>query len=60
MKTKVEYETSEQTDHTLYYFYVRKKVDKEWCWIWDEDTLLEVDALRKYPKNKYEWIEFIE
>lgn len=60
MKTKVEYEISEQTGRTIYYFYVRKKIDKEWCWIWDNDTLLEIDALMKYPKNKYDWIEFKE
>lgn len=60
MKIKVEYEISEFENYTLYYFYVRKKVDREWCWIWDNDTLSETDALGKYPKNKYEWVEFKE
>jgi hypothetical protein len=60
MKTKVEYETSEFPGYTLYFFYVQKKVGKEWCWIWDEDRLLEVDALKKYPKNKYDWVLYAE
>ena len=56
MKIKVEYEISTFDDYTLYFFYVRKKIDKEWCWIWDEDKLLEHEAVKKYPKSKYEWV----
>jgi len=56
MKIKVEYETSEFADYTLYFFYVRKKLDNELCYVWDEDKLLEHEALKKYPKSKYEWV----
>jgi len=60
MKTKVEYETSEFPDYTLYFFYVKKRLDSELCWIWDEDKLLLEEALKKYPLKRYEWIEITE
>lgn len=41
----------------VYYFYVQKKLDNEWVWLWDEDKLLYEEALRKYPKNKFMWKE---
>lgn len=56
MKIKVEYEISEFTEYTLYFFYVKKKLDNEVCYVRDEDKLLEHEALKKYPKNKYEWV----
>jgi uncharacterized protein with ParB-like and HNH nuclease domain len=65
-KTIVEFETSHFDGgtnghplYTLYFFYVRKKIDREWCWVWDEDKLLLEDALKKYPLKKYEWVEFV-
>lgn len=58
MKTVIEYETSEFPGYTLFFFYVRKKIDKEWCWIHDNEPVLEHEALKKYPKNKYEWLEY--
>lgn len=60
MKIKVEYEISIFDDYTLCFFYVRKKIGKGFCWIWDEDKLLEHEAIKKYPKSKYEWVEFKE
>ena len=41
----------------VYYFYIQKKMDNEWVWLWDEEKLLYGEALRKYPKNKFTWKE---
>ena len=57
MRTTVEYEISKFPDYDLYFFYVRRKLDGEWCWVWDEDKLLEEEAYTKYPPSKYEWVE---
>lgn len=60
---KVEYEKSHFKDkegnveYTLYFFYIRKKYDGDWCWLWDDDKLLLEEALKKYPTNKYEWVD---
>lgn len=59
MKTRVEYETSTFPDYTLYFFYIKKGGNSGY-WIWDEDKLLLEDALKKYPKSKYEWVEITE
>lgn len=44
----------------IYFFYNKKKLDGEWCWLWDNDKLTEQEALKKYPKNRYQWEEIKE
>lgn len=41
----------------IYFFYTQKKIDGQLCWVHDEDKLLLDEALRKYPKNRYQWQE---
>ena len=41
----------------VYYFYIQKKMDDEWVWLWAEDKLLHEEALRKYPKKRFIWKE---
>lgn len=41
----------------IYFFYNRKKIDGEWCWVWDENKLTLEEALKLYPPSKYYWQE---
>jgi hypothetical protein len=65
MKT-VQYEKSDfpeangEPAYTLYFFYIRKKYDGEWCWLWDDNKLTIDDALKLYPPSKYYWQEITE
>lgn len=52
--------TPAQASYTLYFFYTYKMYGGEWCWLWDDDKLLLEDALKKYPKDKYDWEEIKE
>lgn len=44
----------------IYFFYNRKKIDGEWCWIWDDNKLTIGEALKLYPPSKYYWQEITE
>lgn len=43
-----------------YFFYIQKKLDGVSCWVHDGNELTLEQALKMYPKSKFDWQEITE
>lgn len=58
MKEEIQYYKYDSLGCEFYAFYLWNSY--AFNWVWEEDKLTEKEALDKYPKDKYEWVEIKE